>query len=66
MLLDLSSLHSVKQFSEQYARKGLPLNILVCNAAVFGGSLRCYDIMYRIADFVGNKSHEFHEMLTIL
>lgn len=34
MELDLSSLRSVKLFSETFIARGLQLNILVCNAAV--------------------------------
>ena len=40
MLLDLSSLPSIKEFADLYISWGLPLDILVCNAGVFGGSLR--------------------------
>ncbi|XP_066570153.1 WW domain-containing oxidoreductase [Amia ocellicauda] len=35
MTLDLASLHSVKEFTEAFKAKNLPLQILVCNAAVF-------------------------------
>ncbi|MFS7923866.1 putative very-long-chain 3-oxoacyl-CoA reductase [Helianthus anomalus] len=34
MELDLSSLESVRNFANEYISKGLPLNILVCNAGV--------------------------------
>lgn len=37
MHLDLSSLRSVKSFTEEFINRGLPLHILVCNAGVFGG-----------------------------
>ncbi|XP_076121680.1 WW domain-containing oxidoreductase [Alosa pseudoharengus] len=36
MLLDLASLRSVREFSEEFKAKKLPLHIVVCNAAVFG------------------------------
>ncbi|XP_065913816.1 WW domain-containing oxidoreductase-like isoform X3 [Dysidea avara] len=35
--LDLASLHSVKQCVQQFTAKNVPLHILVCNAASFGG-----------------------------
>jgi len=34
MKLDVSSLESVRSFANEYISKGLPLNILVCNAGV--------------------------------
>ncbi|KAK1419122.1 hypothetical protein QVD17_28280 [Tagetes erecta] len=34
MELDVSSLHSVKNFANEYISKSLPLNILICNAGV--------------------------------
>lgn len=34
MQLDVSSLESVKMFANEYISKGLPLNILICNAGV--------------------------------
>ena len=40
MLLDLSSLRSVKAFADEFITKGLLVNILVCNAGVFGGPFR--------------------------
>nr|KAG5709060.1 hypothetical protein BaRGS_004699 [Batillaria attramentaria] len=36
MHLDLSSLHTVKEFAEEYKKKEWPLHILILNAAVFG------------------------------
>ena len=33
-MLDLASLRSVKSFAEAFLARGLPLHILVCNAAV--------------------------------
>ncbi len=38
MQLDLSSLHSVKAFADEFISKRLPLQLLVLNAGVFGGS----------------------------
>nr|KJB81924.1 hypothetical protein B456_013G167700 [Gossypium raimondii] len=35
MHLDLASLDSVRQFVDRYKRSGRPLNVLVCNAAVY-------------------------------
>lgn len=35
MHLDLSSMDSVKQFVENFRRSGRPLDVLVCNAAVY-------------------------------
>ena len=35
MHLDLASLDSVRQFSENFRRSGRPLDVLVCNAAVY-------------------------------
>ncbi|XP_069037474.1 WW domain-containing oxidoreductase isoform X3 [Lepisosteus oculatus] len=35
MTLDLASLHSVKEFTEAFKGRNLPLHILICNAAVF-------------------------------
>lgn len=40
MHLDLASLKSVKAFAEEFMGKDLSLNILVCNAGVFGGPYR--------------------------
>ena len=34
MLLDLASLRSVKQFTEDYKQKGLPLHLLINNAGI--------------------------------
>lgn len=34
--LDLASLRSVKQFTDEYKRRGWPLHILILNAGVFG------------------------------
>ena len=44
MHLNLASLKSVKAFTEDFMGKGLSLNILVCNAGVFGGPYR-YDLV---------------------
>ena len=38
--LDLASLRSVKEFADEFIRRGLPLHILVCNAGVFGCPFR--------------------------
>ncbi|XP_057525605.1 protochlorophyllide reductase-like [Amaranthus tricolor] len=35
MHLDLASLESVRQFVENFRRSGMPLDVLVCNAAVY-------------------------------
>jgi WW domain-containing oxidoreductase len=45
MQLNLASLKSVKAFAEEVMAKELSLNILVCNAGVFGGPYR-YVHMY--------------------
>lgn len=45
MQLNLASLKSVREFAEDFMSKGLPLNILVCNAGVFGGPYRFVNIM---------------------
>uniref|UniRef100_A0A0C9RTF0 TSA: Wollemia nobilis Ref_Wollemi_Transcript_13881_1092 transcribed RNA sequence n=1 Tax=Wollemia nobilis TaxID=56998 RepID=A0A0C9RTF0_9CONI len=34
MKLDVSSLESVRNFADEYIAKGLPLNILICNAGI--------------------------------
>ncbi|KAJ0859688.1 putative very-long-chain 3-oxoacyl-CoA reductase [Helianthus annuus] len=34
MDLDVNSLESVTKFANEYVSKGLPLNILICNAGV--------------------------------
>ena len=34
MSLDLASLQSVKRFTEEYKQKGLPLHLLINNAAI--------------------------------
>ena len=47
MQLNLASLKSVKAFAEKFMAKDLSLNILVCNAGVFGGPYRyVYAYMY--------------------
>lgn len=51
MLLDLSSLHSVKEFTDLYISRGFSLDILVLNAGVFGGSLRYIHIYYMSSTF---------------
>lgn len=40
MHLDLSSLDSVKQFVDSFERSGRPLDVLVCNAAVYQPTAR--------------------------
>lgn len=40
MQLNLASLKNVKAFAEEFMAKDLSLNILVCNAGVFGGPYR--------------------------
>ena len=35
MHLDLASLESVRQFADNFRRSGRPLDVLVCNAAVY-------------------------------
>ncbi|OMP07874.1 Short-chain dehydrogenase/reductase SDR [Corchorus olitorius] len=35
MHLDLASLESVRQFADNFRRSGMPLDVLVCNAAVY-------------------------------
>lgn len=35
MHLDLASLDSVRQFVDSFRRSGMPLDVLVCNAAVY-------------------------------
>ena len=34
MILDLSSLESTKNFTENFKQRNLPLNILICNAGI--------------------------------
>ena len=46
MLVDLASLHSVKEMADQFVKRGLPLHVLVCNAGVFGGSLRLVSLIW--------------------
>lgn len=38
MLLDLSSLESIRKFGEEWNEKGIPLDVLVCNAGIFAMS----------------------------
>ena len=46
MQLNLASLKSVKAFTEEFMGKDLSLNILVCNAGVFGGPYRYIHVPY--------------------
>ena len=61
LLLDLASLRSVKAFAEEFIGRGLPLNILVCNAGVFGGPFR-YLIIKHV--FIVVILHERSECLS--
>ena len=39
--LDLASLASVKSFAAKFNERGLPLDVLVCNAGIMAPPVRC-------------------------